>query len=153
MHFCSYLCTSANKGYEPDFWISTLFTHYNKSNLTATTPNRTWGHISATIWSFDVKLLTHTQDPFFKRPNNFCDLWTIGGAISSKNSFLLISFDPLIQISQMRYRCNPWMYTKTTNAMTSLAPSWICRHFELYQKPSKSITGHPDCVISTGLDT
>jgi len=26
-------------------------------------------------------------------------------------------------------------------------------HFEFYQKPSKSISGHADCPISMGLDT
>jgi len=103
--------------------------------------------------SFDIKLLTQTQDHFSRRPKNFGDLWPLGGAIFSKNAFLLISFYPLVQISQMRYYWNPWMLTRSNNSMTSLAPSWIFRHFELYPKPSKTITGHLDCLISMGLDT
>ena len=43
--------------------------------LSGDTPNRKWGHISATVWCFDFKLLTQTHDPFFERPNNFGDLW------------------------------------------------------------------------------
>jgi len=39
------------------------------------------------------------------------------------------------------------------STLSSYAPSWIFRHFEIYQKPSKSITVHPDCLISTRLDT
>ena len=55
--------------------------------MEAKSPNRKWGHNSATLWCIKTKLGSWTRDPVLRKSQTFSLVWPLGDTAISKHVF------------------------------------------------------------------